>query len=236
MKLIASTAVICLVVGASVFTTRKMIQTEARKTRRSMPEILNTPLENGNSLISEIDKLNSLLGSIDRKLTRLEDVTGRKTEKNAAEIIKSTSRIQLEIKHLTAQMNAIAEERNELNAIPEQFRIMNANLQNAVNAININAKEQTDSSTPPEIITALDWMIEKIDHIDGYFPPLYSFLGAVDSGDQAVLSEYPSMDTRINEVLLLLEKVLEDTTATRKLVTPYIIEPEKRPRPFETEN
>ena len=234
MKFIASTAAICLVIGASVFTTQKVVQAEARKTRKSMPGLLNNPLGDGDSLVTKVDKLNASLASIDRRLTRLEDITGREAKAETADIKKSTSEIQQEVERLSAQVNAFAKNQTQLSDIPRQLQIVNANMRNVVNAI--SSKDEATASTPQEVLTALDWMIEKIDNIDGYFPPLYDFLGAVYSGDESAVSGYPSVDIRINEILLMLEDLQKDASATRKLVTPYVIEPKKRPRPFEMDN
>ncbi len=233
MKIIACTAAVCIVIGASVFTTRKVIKAEARKTRNSMPGMLSNPLDDGESLITKVAKLNKTLDSINKRLVRLEDVTGRKTKAENAEMKRATTGIKQEVERLALRIDTLAGEQSALSDIPDQLRVIGANMRNAISAI--DTREQKDSAPPQEMIKAMDWMIQKIDDIDGYFPPLYNFLGAVYDSDGAAV-DYPSVDLRLNEVILMLGKVQEDVIATRKLVTPYIREPTKHPRPFEVED
>jgi hypothetical protein len=76
-------------------------------------------------------------------------------------------------------------------------------------------------------------MVQKIDDIDSYFPPLYDFLGAVYTADgSAAAAGYPSLDRRINEVILQLDNLQQGMDITVKSVTPYVREPSKYPKPF----
>ena len=230
MKIVACTAAVCIVIGASVFTTQKVVQIEARKTRNSMPGMLNNPLDDGESLVAKVARLNKTLDSINKRLTRLEDITGREAKAEKADMIKATTAIKDEVQRLALSIDTLAKEQSSLSDIPLQLRTMDANMRTAIRAI--DAKEEQSSTPPQEILKAMDWMIQKIDDIDGYFPPLYNFLGAVYEGG-AVSADYPSVDIRLNEALLMLEKIQADSDATRKLVTPYTREPSRYPRPFE---
>lgn len=227
MKIVASTAAVCIVIGASVFTTQKVVQAEARKTRNSMPGMLHNPLDDGESLIAKIEKLNNTLDSINKRLTRLEGITGREAKAEKAEMIKATTGIKQEVQRLAVSIDTLAKEQSTLSDLPLQLRTIDANIRTT-----INAKDEKTSAPPEEILQAMDWMIQKIDDIDGYFPPLYNFLGAVYEGDEAS-ADYPSVDLRLNKIIQMLEKIQTDSAATRKLVTPYNIEPSRYPRPFE---
>ncbi len=231
MKIILSTAAVCLVIGISVFTTQKVVQTEARKTRNSMPGMLNNPIEGGESLVVKIDNLNASIASVNRRLTRLEEISGRESKESSAEIMRATVGIREELDRLALRINTIAGEQAVLQEIARQMNLLNAGMRTLAGAIDTTA--QPSAAPSDEVINVLDWMVQKIETIDSYFPPLYDFLGAVYTGDGSSLADYPSVDLRLNEVLLTLDKVREDAAETRRLVTPYTIEPTRRPRPFE---
>lgn len=231
MKIILCTATVSLVIAASVFTTQKVVQAEARKTRNSIPNVLNNPLGDGESLVSKIDKLNTALASINKRLIRLEESAGRETKVNNAEIKDVTLKVSKDVERLALHVNSLAQEQAALRDVPGQLRIIDANMRAAVNAI--DTKTQKSTAPSKDVVKALDWMVQKIDDIDGYFPPLYDFLGAVYDGNATVATDYPSVDQRLNEVILILDKIQKDAAATRKQVTPINIEPTRYPRPFE---
>jgi len=232
MKVILCTAAVCLVIGASVFTTQKVVQAEARKTRNSMPGVLNNPLEGGESLVARVDKLNATLAAINKRLTRLEDLTSQENKVDNSEIKEISTGIRQELDRLSLRVNNMAKDQEELNGLPSQLKIMDLNMRTAINAIDNRTPQENAPSE--EVIKIMEWMVDKIEDIDSYFPPLYDFLGAVYDTD-ATTADYPSVDLRLNEVIQILDKVQQDAAATRQLVTPYVIEPKKRPRPFDTE-
>ena len=234
MKLILCTIALCLVIGVSVFTTQKVVQAEARKTRNSMPGMLNNPLEGGQSLIARVDSLNASLAAINKRLTRIEEMTGREGKESGDQIRLVTVGIREEIDRLSLKVNTIANEQAVLKDIAGQLNLLSAEIRTVAGAI--DAKGQTGALASDEVVKAMDWMVQKIEDIDSYFPPLYDFLGAVYTDEVAGLAEYPSVDLRLNEVILALDKIQEDAAATRKLVTPYVIEPTRYPKPFEEDN
>nr|MDA3926610.1 hypothetical protein [Kiritimatiellia bacterium] len=230
--LIMSTAAVCLVIGLSIFTTQKTIEAEGRRTRGSMPGVLNNPLRDGESLITKIGKLNATLTAINKRLTRLEEISNLKNKGDNSEIKAISSKISKDVNRITARLNTLTEEQATLKYIPSQLRIIDQNMR-----IILLAKEEAkaaESPTPEEIVKTLDWMVQKIDNIDSYFPPLYNFLGAIYIGNgKAASDSYPSVDKRLNEVMLQLDDLQQDMTTTLKYISPYIREPTKRPRPFE---
>ncbi|MFA7171891.1 MAG: hypothetical protein WC340_00510 [Kiritimatiellia bacterium] len=235
MKLIACTAAVCLVIGLSIFTTQKTIEAEGRRTRSFLPGVLNNPLGDGDSLVSKVDKLNDTLISINKRLTRLEEFSSRGSVVDSSEIMAAVTKTSGELSRIIAQLNTLASEQDGLKVIPRQLQIIDQNMR-----VILLAKESVAAEDKPpekEILATLDWIVQKVDDINSYFPPLYTFLGAVYSGGdpRREIAGYPSVDKRLNEVILRLEELQKDMSVTTKNVSPRIIEPTKRPRPFERE-
>ena len=225
------TAAICLVIGGSVFTTRRMIQTEARRTRNSLPVLLNNSVDGGESLITRVDNINASLSALNKRLARLEEIVSRETREGSDDIRKVNNELRAELGRLSGKVDEVANEQRRLKDVPSQLNLVRSGLNTLADVVETGAS--TDAAPAEEVIQALDWMVQKIEDIDSYFPPLYQFLGAVYTGDGVTIGDYPSVDLRLNEVILNLDKVREDAEAIRKLVTPYVIETGKRPRPFE---
>jgi len=234
MKIIVCTAVVCVVIGLSVFTNQRTIEAEGRRTRSSLPGMLSNPMADGDSLVSKIDTLNANLVSINKRLTRLEEISSRNNKVDNSELKEISTQISAEVGRMTARLNALSADQAELKVIPSQLLTIDQNMRVILLAKESIAAEK--SPPPQEILTTLDWMVQKIDDIDSYFPPLYSFLGAVYSGDaSAELAGYPSVDKRLNEVILQLDDLQKDMRTTLKNVTPYIREPGRYPKPFENQ-
>jgi len=234
MKILACTAAVCVVIALSIFTTQKTIETEGRRTRASMPGVLSSPLGDGESLVSKVEKLNATLSSINKRLTRLEDTGNRETKVKTDELKAISTDINQEVERIAARLNAISKEQDALRDIPAQLQVIDRNMRIAILAKENEAKAAPASDPPKEIIETLDWMVQKIDAIDSYFTPLYSFLGAVyteKSSDAA--TSYPSVDKRLNEMIMQLDQLQKDMKITLKNVSPHVREPSRYPRPFE---
>lgn len=234
MKIIVCTAVVCVVIGLSVFTNQRTIEAEGRRTRSSLPGMLSNPMADGDSLVSKIDTLNANLVSINKRLTRLEELSSRNNQVDNSELKEISTQISAEVGRMTARLNALSADQAQLKVIPSQLLTIDQNMRVILLAKESIASEK--SAPPPEILTTLDWMVQKIDDIESYFPPLYSFLGAVYDADAgAELAGYPSVDKRLNEVILQLDDLQKDMRTTLRNVTPYIREPSRYPKPFEAE-
>jgi len=234
MKIIACTAAVCLVIGLSIYTTQKTIEAEGRRTRSSMPGVLSNPMGDGESLETKVGRLNVTLAAINQRLTRLEEISNRNNKADIDEIKTISTKISGDIGRMNARLNAISAEQAALNDIPSQLQTLDQNMRVILLAKESVAAEK--SPPPEEILKTLDWMVQKIDDIDSYFPPLYGFLGAVYSEDGGGVADgYPSIDKRINEVILQLDALQKDMNTTLKNVSPYVREPSKYPKPFSTE-
>ena len=223
MKIIMCTAAVCLLIGVSIFTTQRTIETEGRRTRSSMPGVLSNPLGDGESLVTRVDRLNANLTAINNRLTRLEEISNRKNKVDNSELKSISSEINEDVGRMTARLNAISKEQFALRDLPSQLQTIDHNMR-----IILLAKDESTKQSPPpqEIIKTLDWMVQKIDDIDSYFPPLYDFLGAVY--ESPALDGYPSIDKRLNEVIMQLDEMQKEVTTTLKHVSPYVIEPTRR--------
>lgn len=231
MKIIVGTVAVCLIIGVSIFTIKKAIEAEGRRTRNSMPGVLNNPLGDGESLMSKVDKLNASLSAINKRLIRLEDISNRRNNIANNEIRDVSNEINKNVNRMVVRINAISAEQATLKAIPSQLQTIDHNMRVILLA---NEEQEKQSAPKIEVIKTMEWIVQKIDDIDSYFPALYDFLGAVYTGDEnSALEGYPSVDKRINEIIRQLDEIQKDVRATRNHVSPYIIEPTRRPKPFD---
>ncbi|MDD2600884.1 MAG: hypothetical protein PHO37_16955 [Kiritimatiellae bacterium] len=235
MKIMACTAAVCLVIGLSIFTTQRSIEAEGRRTRNFLPGVLNNPQGDGDSLINKVDKLNDTLGSINKRLTRLEELSSRDSAVDSSQIMAAMAKTSEELSRVIAQLNSVASQQESLKVIPRQLQIIDQNMR-----VILLAKENAAPEAKPleeDILASLEWIVQKVEENNSYFPPLYTFLGAVytDGDPRLDIAGYPSVDKRLNEVVLRLEELQRDMSITVKNVSPHIIEPTKRPRPFDRE-
>ena len=107
MKTLACTAAVCVVIALSIFTTQKTIETEGRRTRASMPGVLSIPLDDGESLVSKVEKLNATLSSINKRLTRLEDTGNRENKVKTDELKAISTDINQDVERIATRLNAI---------------------------------------------------------------------------------------------------------------------------------
>jgi hypothetical protein len=230
MKIFFCIATLSLAFAVAIFTNHRVVQTEARKTRNAMPGMLMTPAEGGISLINRIDNLDAGVTALNRRLMRLEERIERITRVDSTTNKEVETAVRAELAKVAGMLEAIATEQLRIKSSLTQLERINSGLSTIGEAINQGASQ---SMPPEEIVSALEWLVKSIKEIESYFPPLYDFLGAVYTGDGQTFTDYASVDLRLNELLLVLDKVREDAAATRELVTPYVIETGKRPRPFE---
>ncbi len=230
MKHFLFTAALSLAFGAAIFTNHRVVQAEARKTRNAMPGMLMTPAEGGISLMTRIDNLDAGMAALNRRLTRLEELIERSARADSTTSREVETAVRAELGKVAGNLEAIAAEQARIKSSLMQLDRISSGLSTIGEAIDQGALQ---SAPPEEIVNALEWLVQSIKEIESYFPPLYDFLGAVYTGDGQTFADYASVDLRLNELLLVLDKVREDAAATRELVTPYVIETGKRPRPFE---
>jgi hypothetical protein len=228
MRLILCTLAVCLSILASVFTTESLLRAEGKHIRSSIPKALNEPLTAGvgqESIVQKLDALNAQLASISRRLTLLEEATGRQGGTASATAAPALA----ETRALAATVRSIAASEARLAGVPGHLAELTTYLDRSFGHL----EGKVDAvSTPDELYLTLDWLVGKVDDIDHYFKPLYAYLGVVyDPEHDALLADYPSLDLRINKLLDETEALKAAVADIRRnMMVPTVIEPTKRPR------
>ena len=90
-------------------------------------------------------------------------------------------------------------------------------------------KTVTEAAAAQRIAEAIGPLANKVDAIDSYFTPLYAFLGLdYDPANADLMAAYPSVDLRLNELLLQIEALQKDLAYVKERV-PRIVEPIRYP-------
>lgn len=229
MRLILCTLAVCLSILASVFTTESLIRAEGKHIRSSIPKALNEPLTAGvgqESVVQKLDALNAQLASISRRLTLLEDATGRQGGNPAS---ATAAPALTETRALAATVRSIAASEARLAGVPGYLAELTTYLDRSFGHL----EGKVDAvSTPDELYLTLDWLVRKVDDIDHYFKPLYTYLGVVyDPEHDALLADYPSLDLRVNKLLDETEALKAAVADIRRnMMVPTVIEPTKHTR------
>lgn len=228
MKVILCTLAICLSILASFFTTRVLIRDEGKRTRASFSKALSESPDVSDPqkpFIQKMDTLNSQLASLNHRVSALENAV---RDSQSATANEDYANLQSALVSLTKQVNGMSAALTRFDGIPTYLAGMTTFLDQSFKRLE---KTAGASAAPETMTTALDDMSRKIDDIDGYFTPLYAFLGLVyDPDNSAQVAAYPSLDKRINELSVQIEAVRQDIADFREWATPRNIDTAKRPR------
>ncbi len=225
MKLIICTLAICLSILASVLTTQELVRAESKKIRSSVPRALTEPLDGAgrpDSLAQKLDAINAQLGNLNRRLLSLEDSVARQPSGLPSHSASATGQA------LTKNGGSLTSALTRPDAVPGHLAGLTTYLDKSFEHLE---KTVTETAASQELTDSLEVMAKKIDDIDSYFTPLYTFLGlAYDPPNNDLLATYPSVDVRINELFLQLDAVRKDIADMREWLKPRNIEPTKHPR------
>lgn len=224
MKLILCTLAICLSIFASFFTTKELIRSEGKKVRSAIPKSLaeqEALAGRADPAAQKLDAINAQLATISRRLSALEEASARPNVTLATASDASGS---------AAAKNgvALAATLARLDAVPGQLNEITAYLDQSFEFLE---KTIADKAPPERFAETFDTMSKKVDAIDSYFVPLYTFLGVVyDPANSDLVAAYPSVDARINELFLQVDAIRTEVTALRDALTPRNIDPGRHPR------
>lgn len=230
MKLILCTAAICLSLLFSVFTLKEAIRSEGKRTRAAVPKALVEPLEASkepDSIAQRLDAVQAQLTSLNRRLAQLEEVSGRSSRTTPPE--PTADPLLEEVRALAANVRGVSEALNKLRGVPDHLVQLTTYLDQSFDHMD---KRLSEKSIPDELFVSIDWLVQRIDDIDHYFPSLFNFLGAVyDPANEDVLKAYPSVDTRLNELAAAAAALQRAVADIRNhMMVPTVIEPGKYQR------
>jgi len=231
MKLILCTLAVSLSVLASALMSKDLVLAEGKRIRSAIPKALSEPLEpdgRQESVVQKLDAITAQLASLNRRMALLEDAASHAPSRAPAPD-PLPDPLRNEIRALASGMRGIAGSLSQLESLPRQLSEQTAYLGKSFARL-----EQAAAATPApaELAVSLDWMVQKIDAIDGYFTPLYTYLGlANDPGSQDLVAAYPSIDARLNALSADLADVRAAVADVRRnMIVPVVIEPTKYQR------
>jgi hypothetical protein len=224
MKLILCTLAICLSILASVFTTTELIHAEGKKIRSSIPKAQAEPADlskRPDTLVMKLDAINAQLSTLNRRLASLEASGSRQAPSVPP---NATTRDSASLQNYTAVNSATLA---QLDAVSGHLVQLTTFVDQSFEHLE---KTVTETAAAQRIAEALEPMANKVDAIDSYFTPLYAFLGLdYDPANADLMAAYPSVDLRLNELLLQIEALQKDLDYVKERV-PRIVEPIRYPR------
>jgi prefoldin subunit 5 len=227
--MILCTLAVCLSLLASVFTTQALVRAEGKRTRSVIPKALSEPLPGAGteSVIGKLDALNAQLASLSRRLALLEDAASRKPASTAA---AAPDPVLTETRALATAVRGLAASEERLASVPRHLAELTTYLDQSFG--HLEKKVDAVAATPEETKATLDALARKVDDIDHYFSPLYTFLGLTyDRDNDDLLAAYPSIDVRLSALFGEIEALHAAVADVRAhLMAPVVIEPAKRPR------
>jgi len=214
VKLVLCTLAVCLSILVSVLTLSSVIRTEEKKTRSTVPK----------ALAEQLDAVNAQLAGLSRRLSVLEErETGRPPQPVPAGATAET--LQTDIRSLA---KGVTSAQTRLEGVSTHLAELTTYLDRSFDHLE---KALPAADANQGLQATVNQMAGKIDAIDSYFTPLYTFLGLVyDPKANDILSTYPSMDERINELSQQIETLRKELADLRYMLTPRNIEPTKHPR------
>lgn len=217
MKMVLCTLAVCLSVLASAFTTRVLVRDEGKRIRNAFTKTVPAPDGAQNrqeAFLQKLDALDAQLATLNRRLALLEERAARGQRESAAD-----GPLRLTLQALSKRTEGVAASLAKLDAMPGLFSDLTAYLDQSFGHLE---ETVTVTALPAE---------KKLDDIDNYFTPLYTFLGLVyDPGKKDLLAAYPSVDARISALSKQLDAVRTDISDLREWLTPRTIEPARRIR------
>lgn len=214
MKLVLCTLAVCLSILVSVLTLSSVIRAEEKKTRNTVPK----------ALTEQLDAANVQLAALGRRLSALEErETGRSAPSAPAGATAET--LQTDIR---AQAKTVSSVQARLEGVSAHLAELTTYLDRSFSHLE---KALPKAEETPDLQASIAQLSEKMDAIDSYFSPLYTFLGLVyDPKANDILSTYPSVDERINELSQQIETLRKELADLRYMLTPRNIDPTKHPR------
>ena len=116
MRTMLCTLVICLTVGAAVFSTRSYVLEEGRRTRAAFGRSLDTyvPVDDTQNVIAKkLESIQSQLAALSRRMTVLEESIAARPQ-----VADNTARLQTDLTARGRKVKAIASSQARLSGVP----------------------------------------------------------------------------------------------------------------------
>lgn len=221
MKWVIGSLALGLAVLAAVLTLANLVRSEGKKTRLAITKALSEPLNQPareESVIQKLDAISAQLASLSKRLTLLEDGAGR-----AASASRTQQPIQADLQSLTRTVSGLSANVGQLKAVPSHIAELASFVDRSFEHLE---KKVEEAGTPPGLQETVSRISGKVDDIDSYFTPLYTFLGLpYEPAAQDVLAVYPSVDERINELNTQLKAIREETATLREVILKRMLGP-----------
>jgi len=220
------TLVICLTVGAAVFSTRSYVREEGRRTRAAFGRSLDTdvPVDDTQNVIAKkLESIQSQLAALSRRMTVLEESIAARPQ-----VADNTARLQTDLTATRQEVKAIASSQARLSVLPGYLADLTRYLDQSFSHLE---KRVADTGTPDTLVLAVDDLAQRLNVIEELFVALNTTLGtSPDTQDGSQQSTTLSLDMRLSQLAEQTDNIRQDIVALREWMTPRNIDPVKRPR------
>lgn len=225
MRTMLCTLVICLTVGAAVFSTRSYVREEGRRTRAAFGRSLDTdvPVDDTQNVIAKkLESIQSQLATLSRRMTVLEESIAARPQ-----VADNTARLQTDLTATRQEVKAIASSQARLSGVPGYLADLTRYLDRSFAHIE---NRVADSGTPEALLLAVDDLTQRLNVIEELVATLNTTLGVLPDTQDGAQTTILSLDTRLSQLAEQNENIRKDIVALREWMTPRNIDPVKRPR------
>ena len=230
MKLILCTAAVCVSLLASVVSLSDLARTEGKKTRLSIPKALTEPLNPSvreESVVQKLDAISAQLISLNRRLSLLEESAGHPARSATSTDAATDAPTQADFRALATSVSSLSTSLARLEGVPSHLAALTTYLDRSFEHLE---KTVNETAAPQDLLAPLNQLSTKLDNIDNYFTPLYTFLGlSYDPANQDLIAAYPSIDERLNDLARQIDSTHQELSVFHRMMTPVVIEPTHRP-------
>ena len=161
MRTMLCTLVICLTVGAAVFSTRSYVREEGRRTRAAFGRSLDTdvPVDDTQNVIAKkLESIQSQLAALSRRMTVLEESIAARPQ-----VADNTARLQTDLTATRQEVKAIASSQARLSGVPGYLADLTRYLDRSFAHIE---NRVADSGTPEALLLAVDDLTQRLNVIE----------------------------------------------------------------------
>lgn len=201
-----ATLAIVLAVLAATVTVSNRLDAEGRRTRSAIAKSQTGAGLAPEEVVQRLDALVSQFATLNGRVSRLESAVAA-ARPSAAPLPERTPP---DLSDLSSSVRSVQASLARLDGVPPHLAQLTTFLDQSFEHVERTVR---DASATDALSASLAQMSRKMDAIDSYFTPLYSFLGVVsDPNSDEALRSYPSVDERFNSLFLELDALRLDVS------------------------
>lgn len=201
-----ATLAIVLAVLAATITVSNRLDAEGRRTRSAIAKSQTGASLAPEEVVQRLDAVVSQLATLNGRVSRLESAVAA-ARPSAAPLPERTPP---DLSDLSSSVRSVQASLARLDGVPPHLAQLTTFLDQSFEHVERTVR---DASATDALSAPLAQLSRKLDAIDSYFTPLYSFLGVVyDPNSDEALRSYPTVDERFNSLFLELDALRLDVS------------------------